>query len=210
LGASRLCQRYSSKVQQRGHSSAIPGVSRCFSRLLNTRWRHPRWWFGTKRPQVQILSPRPVSFQVIAAGQRPCPLEGGAFALPRTAMVLIAGTPPTFAALRWSASSWRSHRSPSSLPRLHGEDLRQALYAGCADDGVLRRIFLAVGVAVVGVVDDQTAVGFDVGDDASRRPTRERLPTPRIPNRWPVCSARGKRAGLCACSSTALGFGECD
>ena len=138
------------------------------------------------------------------------PPRGGAFALPRTATVLIAGTPPTFAALRWSASSWRSHRSPSSLPRLHGEDLRQALHAGCADDGVLRRVFLAVGVAVVGVVDDQTAVGFDVGDDASRRPTRERLPTPRIPNRWPVCSARGKRAGLCACSSTALGFGECD
>jgi len=55
-----LCLKYSSKVQQRGRSSAIHRVSRCFSHLLNALWRQPRSWFGTKRPQVQILSPRPM------------------------------------------------------------------------------------------------------------------------------------------------------
>ena len=55
-----LCQRCSSKVQQRGHSLAMRKVPLCFSRVLNARWRQPRPWFGTKRPQVQILSPRPV------------------------------------------------------------------------------------------------------------------------------------------------------
>src|SRR5664280_2815566 len=29
------------------------------SHVLNVRWRHRCPWFGTKRPQVQILSPRP-------------------------------------------------------------------------------------------------------------------------------------------------------
>jgi hypothetical protein len=35
----------------------VPQRSSC---VLNARWRQPRSWFGTKRPQVQILSPRPV------------------------------------------------------------------------------------------------------------------------------------------------------
>jgi len=55
-----LCQQYSSKVQQQGRSSAMLRVPRCCSRVLTARWRRPRPWFGTKRPQVQILSPRPV------------------------------------------------------------------------------------------------------------------------------------------------------
>ena len=58
LRASRLGQKYSSKVQQRGHSSAIRRVPQCCARVLNARWRQPRSWFRTKRPQVQILSPR--------------------------------------------------------------------------------------------------------------------------------------------------------
>jgi hypothetical protein len=62
--ASWLSQEYSSKVQQRGHSSAIRSVSWCLSPLLNALWRQPCSWFGTKRPQVQILSPRPASPQV--------------------------------------------------------------------------------------------------------------------------------------------------
>ena len=53
-------QRYSSEVQQQGRSLAMHRVSWCFSRVLNTRSRQARSWFGTKRPQVQILSPRPV------------------------------------------------------------------------------------------------------------------------------------------------------
>ena len=48
---------HSSKVQQQGGSSATLRVPRCCSRVLIARWRHPRRWFGTKRPQVQILSP---------------------------------------------------------------------------------------------------------------------------------------------------------
>jgi hypothetical protein len=33
-----------------------PGAA---SHLVNALWRHPRSWFESKRPQVQILSPRP-------------------------------------------------------------------------------------------------------------------------------------------------------
>jgi len=35
-------------------------VSQRFSNVLNALWQQPRSWFGTKRPQVQILAPRPV------------------------------------------------------------------------------------------------------------------------------------------------------
>jgi hypothetical protein len=52
---------YSSKVQQQGRSSAMLRVPQRSSRVLNAGWRHPCAWFGTKRPQVQILSPRPYS-----------------------------------------------------------------------------------------------------------------------------------------------------
>jgi len=55
-----LCQQYRSKVQQQDHSSAMRKVPQRSSCVLNAPSRRARPWFGTKRPQVQILSPRPV------------------------------------------------------------------------------------------------------------------------------------------------------
>jgi hypothetical protein len=56
-----LRQQYSSEVQQQCRSSTIRRHAQRSSRVLNTRWRRRCSWFGTKRPQVQILSPRPYS-----------------------------------------------------------------------------------------------------------------------------------------------------
>ena len=42
------CPQYSSKVQQRGHSSAVRTAAHCSSHVLNALWRQARWWFGTK------------------------------------------------------------------------------------------------------------------------------------------------------------------
>src|SRR5450759_3311874 len=53
--ASGTAAKYSSRAALWLHR-----VSWCFSRVPNTRSRQARSWFGTKRPQVQILSPRPV------------------------------------------------------------------------------------------------------------------------------------------------------
>ena len=82
-------KKCSSKVQQQSRSSAMRRVPQRCSRVLNDGWRHPRAWFGTKRPQVQILSPRPVFPQA----RGPAPSGVGPSVLARTATTYRNGVP---------------------------------------------------------------------------------------------------------------------
>jgi hypothetical protein len=56
--------KYSSKVQQRPHRTARSPLSRCVLTSANEATNGYCAEFGTKRSQVQILSPRPVKHLV--------------------------------------------------------------------------------------------------------------------------------------------------
>jgi hypothetical protein len=63
-----ICQEYSSKVQQRGHSSRYVKPPHCFSHEFNALWRQPRSWLDK-----EDAGSNPVTPTSSPAGQRHCP-----------------------------------------------------------------------------------------------------------------------------------------
>jgi hypothetical protein len=112
--ARRLRQPYRNEVPQHHHRDPLSSRAGCRPSVLNNEHRYDCGKFGTKRRQVQILSPRLKKLQVTGLG----PIGVRAFLLPvqqrSTATGVIPGCPPACGARLASRPSSLGRRSPSS------------------------------------------------------------------------------------------------
>src|SRR5450759_1720943 len=115
-----LCQAYRNEIPQHHHRDSPSSRVGCGPCVLNGQHGCGCGKFGTKRPQVQILSPRPCfrrpeALTRVGEGLSCCPYRSKIPQVPqqiRTFELLITWVPPAGAALRWDEEAAAQILSP--------------------------------------------------------------------------------------------------